>query len=56
MGRRITSGYEPDSARADVYDRLYAEYRELHDHFAGEAHGGTGILHRLRELRNEVIG
>jgi L-ribulokinase len=56
MGRRITSAYVADSARADVYDRLYAEYHELHDHFAGEAHGGTGVLHRLRELKNEVIG
>jgi L-ribulokinase len=54
MGRRTKSSYEPDSGRADVYDRLYAEYRGLHDHFAGEAYGGTGVLHRLHELRNEA--
>ncbi|GAA3816790.1 ribulokinase [Sphaerisporangium flaviroseum] len=49
MGKRSTAVYEPDSARADAYDRLYAEYRRLHDHFAdGE------LLHRLRAIRNEA--
>ncbi|MEU4605283.1 ribulokinase [Kribbella sp. NPDC023972] len=55
MGRRTEAVYVPDDARADAYDRLYAEYRELHDHFAGEAHGGTGVLHRLRTIRNEAV-
>jgi L-ribulokinase len=51
MGKRTPAAYVPDEARADVYDRLYAEYRLLHDHFAdGRMH------HRLRALRNEVIG
>jgi L-ribulokinase len=56
MGRRTESAYLPDTARADRYDLLYAEYRELHDWFAGEAYGGTGVLHRLHALKNEVIG
>jgi L-ribulokinase len=56
MGRRIEFAYRPDSARADRYDLLYAEYRELHDYFAGEAYGGNGVLHRLHKLKNEVIG
>ena len=34
--------------------RLYAEYRALHDHFAGAAKGGDDVLHRLRALRNEA--
>jgi L-ribulokinase len=55
MGRRTEAVYVPDDARADAYDRLYAEYRELHDHFAGTAHGGTGVLHRLRAIRNEAV-
>jgi L-ribulokinase len=54
MGRRTEAAYVPDETRADGYDRLYAEYRELHDHFAGSAHGGSGVLHRLRALRNEA--
>ncbi len=49
MGKRTTDAYVPDAARADAYDRLYAEYRRLHDHFAdGE------LLHRLRAIRNEA--
>jgi len=54
MGRRTTQAYMPDETRADGYDRLYAEYRELHDHFAGAQHGGSDVLHRLRALRNEA--
>ncbi|OUC93898.1 ribulokinase [Streptosporangium minutum] len=48
MGKRIEAAYLPDAGRADAYDRLYAEYRELHDHFADGA-----LLHRLRAIRNE---
>lgn len=54
MGSRTEAAYVPDEARADAYDRLYAEYRELHDYFAGSAHGGNDVLHRLRALRNEA--
>ncbi|MET8159125.1 ribulokinase [Sphaerisporangium sp. NPDC005289] len=49
MGKRTPAAYVPDDASADAYDRLYAEYRRLHDHFAdGE------LLHRLRAIRNEA--
>ncbi|WP_406313740.1 ribulokinase [Streptosporangium sp. NBC_01639] len=49
MGRREQAAYVPDAGRADAYDRLYAEYRALHDHFAD-----GGLLHRLRAIRNEA--
>ncbi|MEU9833569.1 ribulokinase [Streptosporangium sp. NPDC048047] len=49
MGKRVTDAYLPDEKRADAYDRLYAEYRRLHDHFAD-----GGMLHRLRAIRNEA--
>ncbi|MFD0899650.1 ribulokinase [Actinomadura sediminis] len=49
MGKRIPDAFVPDPARADAYDRLYAEYRRLHDHFADGA-----VLHRLRAIRNEA--
>ncbi|MFF4777925.1 ribulokinase [Microtetraspora fusca] len=49
MGKREAAAYVPDAERADAYDRLYAEYRRLHDHFAD-----GGLLHRLRSIRNEV--
>ncbi|WP_067177646.1 ribulokinase [Microtetraspora niveoalba] len=50
MGSRAEAAYLPDPGRADAYDRLYAEYRRLHDHF-----GDGGMLHRLRALRNESV-
>ncbi|MDF9810989.1 hypothetical protein M2266_000220 [Streptomyces sp. SPB162] len=50
MGRVHEDRYLPDAARADAYDRLFAEYRALHDLLGGEH---RGVLHRLRELRNE---
>ena len=49
MGKRTPNAYVPDAGRADAYDRLYAEYRRLHDHFAD-----GGLLHRLRAIRNEA--
>ncbi|WP_435132495.1 ribulokinase [Actinacidiphila sp. bgisy144] len=53
MGRIERRAYLPDPARAAAYDRLYAEYRELHDHFG---RGGSDAMHRLRALRAEAAG
>ena len=52
MGGRHEAVYRPDRARADVYDRLYAEYLVLHDYFG---RGGNEVMHRLRELRDHVL-
>jgi L-ribulokinase len=52
MGGRHEAVYRPDPARADVYDRLYAEYLLLHDYFG---RGGNEVMHRLRELRDQVL-
>jgi len=49
MGSRAEAAYIPDADRADAYDRLYAEYRRLHDHFADGK-----MLHGLRALRYEA--
>lgn len=52
MGRVRRGVHQPDTARADAYELLYAEYRTLHDHF------GTGpdmLLHRLRAIRNAAL-
>lgn len=43
--------YQPDPDAAAVYDRLYADYRELHDHFG---RGGSDLMKRLRALRREA--
>lgn len=52
MGRVRRGAYQPDPARADAYDALYAEYRALHDHFGT---GADKLLHRLRAIRNAAL-
>jgi len=51
--RRMTGllegGYRPNPAAQAVYDRLYAEYRLLHDYFG---RGGNEVMRRLRALRH----
>ncbi|HEX5493331.1 MAG TPA: ribulokinase [Mycobacteriales bacterium] len=53
MGKVRRRVYQPDTARADAYDALYAEYRTLHDHFG---RGGNDVMHRLREIRRRAVG
>jgi L-ribulokinase len=49
MGRARQNAYLPDSARADVYDQLYAEYVQLHDYFG---RGTNDVMHRLRTIKD----
>ncbi|MDQ1495755.1 MAG: L-ribulokinase [Actinomycetota bacterium] len=51
MGRVRRDAYRPDAANHAVYDRMYAEYSELHDYFG---RGGNDVMRRLRRLRIEV--
>ncbi|PRY62222.1 ribulokinase [Glycomyces artemisiae] len=51
MGKVERNAYVPDEARADAYDRLYAVYEELHDHFG---RGGSRALHTLNEIATEA--
>ena len=53
MGRLNRHVYLPDEAAADVYDRLYEEYRALHDHFGRRS--GDRMMHRLKQIRGEVL-
>jgi L-ribulokinase len=52
MGRINSDVYQPDSARADVYDELYAEYVRLHDYFG---RGENKAMYRLRAIRDRVL-
>ncbi len=54
MGRVERDAFIPDPRRADAYDALFAEYRVLHDYFAGRSSAANDVLHRLRERRNEA--
>ena len=51
MGSRGARSYLPDKAAADGYDRLYAEYTQLHDYFG---RGVNDVMHRLHAMRNEA--
>jgi L-ribulokinase len=52
MGRVTRGVYRPDPSTRAVYDRLYAGYSRLHDHFG---RGGDDVMHDLRALRREVL-
>ena len=41
--------YEPDAAAAEVYDKLYEEYKAAHDYFGRQER----LMHRLRQIRRE---
>ena len=43
--------YRPNRDAAAVYDRLYAEYRTIHDYFGRE---GNDVMKRLKALKGEV--
>ena len=51
MGSVRRDAWLPDPARSDVYDRLFAVYRELHDHFAEH----RDLMHGLRAIRKEAL-
>lgn len=51
MGKVRKAVYLPDETRAQSYDRLFAEYRELHDHFGR----GTSAMRRLKAIRREAV-
>jgi L-ribulokinase len=48
MGKVNRAVYQPDPARAEAYDALYAEYATLHDYFG---RGENKVMYRLRALR-----
>ena len=48
MARPHARTYLPDAAATSVYDRLFAEYRTLHDYFG---RGGNDVMKVLRALR-----
>jgi L-ribulokinase len=50
MGAVNRAAYTPNATAADAYDRLYAEYVQLHDYFG---RGGNNVMHRLAALRRE---
>jgi L-ribulokinase len=52
MGSVNSGVYRPDPENAAVYDQLFAEYADLHDHFG---RGGSDVMHKLRALRRAAV-
>ena len=53
MARLKPQVYSPIAEHRGVYDRLYTEYRRLHEHFG---RGENDVMKRLKALRAEVVG
>ena len=51
MGKVRKAVYVPDETRAQAYDRLFAEYRELHDHFGRS----VPAMRRLKAIRRDAV-
>ena len=52
MGSVNTAVYRPVPENVAVYEQLYMEYADLHDHFG---RGGNDVMHRLRALRRAAV-
>jgi L-ribulokinase len=53
MGAAPGETYRPVPEHAAVYEQLFMEYADLHDHFG---RGGNDVMHRLRSLRRAAVG
>ena len=51
MGKVKDVVYTPNEENAAVYDKLYAEYKILHDYFG---RGDNDVMKRLKKLAAEV--
>ena len=51
MGHRQQAAFTPIAENVAAYDRLYAVYRELHDHFG---RGASGAMRTLKAIRREA--
>ncbi len=52
MARLRDESYQPNPQNKIVYDRLFAEYVQLHDYFG---RGENDVMKRLKELKSEII-
>ncbi|MDR2657182.1 MAG: ribulokinase [Oscillospiraceae bacterium] len=50
MGKLLDKTYDPNPESADTYDKLYAEYKTLHDWFG---RGGNDVMKRLKKIKKE---
>lgn len=50
MGKVKDTVYYPDNANAAIYDKIYAEYKTLHDYFG---RGSNDVMKRLKTIAKE---
>jgi L-ribulokinase len=48
LGKLKDTSYAPIQENADIYDKLYAEYKTLHDYFG---RGPNDVMKRLKEIK-----
>ncbi len=51
MGKKEYAAYTPDEGSAAAYDKLFAEYVELHDYFG---RGTNDVMRRLKKIKREA--
>ena len=51
LGKVLDTKYEPNPEAVAVYDKLYAEYKILHDYFGK---GANDVMKRLKEIKKSV--
>lgn len=51
MGKLSDRVYRPEEGNCRIYDRLFEEYRLLHDYFG---RGGNNVMKRLKELKRHA--
>ena len=51
LGKVLDTRYEPNPEAVKVYDKLYAEYKILHDYFG---RGANDVMKRLKEIKKSV--
>jgi L-ribulokinase len=52
MGKLKEVVYKPIPENVEVYNKLYAEYKLLHDYFG---RGSNDVMKRLKEIRKNII-
>ena len=48
MGGTLPVVYRPDTGRAEVYEKLYQEYKLPHDYFG---RGANDVMKRLKDIK-----
>ena len=52
MGKLKDTVYTPIPENVAVYDKLFAEYKQLHDYFG---RGANDVMKRLKKIKKEVV-